>query len=498
MKKRICFIFCILLCSALTVTAVSCAETGPGEENALPDSAGQTEAVTEFDNELPETDLNGFEIHFIGKGASFANFEVYDVYVESETGDLFNDALYARNKRLEEKYNFKIIFTAYEGTVYGGSRPSEEVRKMVQAGDTTYDIIYDGLESLVTLAQENMIYDLQKFPHINYAQPWWDEDFNAQISICGKLYFTYGSHMFGPYDGLYCVLYNKKLAGDYNLGNLYDLVNAGNWTLDKLASLMKGLAADLDGDGKIGFDDLLPYCTEGYNAYTFYIGAGGRIAEKDADDVPYLTAGTEKSVSVIGEVMKVMQDENISVAENYGAERGWDTYVEHYLNGFIENRYVFREGALMEIDDLRGMDADFGILPSPKFNAEQDRYYHIFSVWNAAMMSVPVNAKNTDSTGFILEAMAAESWHSVLPEYIERHLVTKYTRDDESEAVIRTVIGSMTMDLGDVFNWGGLMNAMLISHAINGTDTYASSYEKAEKAALADLEKTIDIFKAAG
>ncbi|MHB1152847.1 MAG: hypothetical protein ACYCWE_09235 [Eubacteriales bacterium] len=117
--------------------------------------------------------------------------------------------------------------------------------------------------------------------------------------------------MFGSYDGLYCVLFNKQLAENYNLGDMYELVNSGNWTLDTFASLMKDLSVDLDGDDKIGFDDLLPYCTEGYNAYTFYIGAAGKIAEKDTNDIPYLTIGTEKSYFIIEDHAK----RNISIAE---------------------------------------------------------------------------------------------------------------------------------------------------------------------------------------
>ncbi|MDD4774138.1 MAG: hypothetical protein PHZ09_11160 [Eubacteriales bacterium] len=488
MERHLGVILCVILLFS------SCAGNGTETKNPVTSVFSETEAITEFDNRLPANDLNGYIINFIGKGASFANFEVYDVYVESATGDLLNDALYARNKKLEETYNFDIAFAAYEGNLYGGTRPSEEVQKTVQAGDAAYDVIYDGLSSLVTLAQEKMVYDLFGFPHIDFTNPWWNEAFNAQMSICDKLYFTYGSHMLGPYDGLYCVLFNKQLVEDFNLGNMYDLVHGGSWTLDTLALLMKNLAVDLDGDGIIGYDDLLPYCTEGYNAYTFYVGAGGKIAEKDTEDVPYLTIGTERSLSIINEVMKVMQNEDISIAENYGADRGWDTYVDHYLNGFIENRYVFREGALMEIDDLRGMNTDFGILPSPKYNPEQTEYHHIFSVWNAAMMSVPVNVKDAEAIGFILEAMAAESYHSVIPEYIERHLVTKYTRDNESEAIIHIILNSMTMDLGAVFNWSNLMHVMINSQAINGTDTYVSTYEKTEPSALAELEKTVSSF----
>ncbi|MHB1152848.1 MAG: hypothetical protein ACYCWE_09230 [Eubacteriales bacterium] len=41
------------------------------------------------------------------------------------------------------------------------------------------------------------------------------------------------------------------------------------------------------------------------------------------------------------------------------------------------------------------------------------------------------------------------------------------------------------------------MHNMLISHAINGTSTFASTYEKTEGPALKELEKTISSFTVA-
>ena len=45
------------------------------------------------------------------------------------------------------------------------------------------------------------------------------------------------------------MLFNKKLAANYQLGCLYDLVRAGSWTMDAFYSMARQGSSDINGDG---------------------------------------------------------------------------------------------------------------------------------------------------------------------------------------------------------------------------------------------------------
>jgi len=485
----------LMLCPAVLTSCGDDSASGqPSDTSSAETTSAEVSTEPVFDDGLDDsTDLKGYEIHFIGKGESFGSFRVYDVYAAEETGDLIEDAVYKRNRKIEEQYNFKIKFTTSEGSINGpsnGNRPGEIVQKLILAGDDTYDVIYDGLTRLTPLAQNGSLYDFNDMDHINFAQPWWDEQMNSQLSLLGKQFFACGSHMLGPYDGLYCILFNKKLVEDYKLGDMYALVDNNKWTLDTFGSLLKDRAVDVNGDGTIGEGDLIPYFTEPYNFYTFMIGAGVFTTEKDKNDVPQIIADGERTYDAIDKINNFWVD-SVSLITDVMTAKGNDYGSAYYINGFVDNQFIFREGAMMEIPKLRDMEADFGILPNPKFDENQDEYYHTFSVMNAAMMSVPINVKDSKSVGFILEAMAAESYNSLMPVYIERQLKSKMFRDNESEKVLHIILDSMFVDIIDSFSWAS-PRGIYQNIAYKKDTKFASSFASNESAFVAGLEKLIE------
>ena len=59
-------------------------------------------------------------------------------------------------------------------------------------------------------------------------------------------------------------------------------------------------------------------------------------------------------------------------------------------------------------------------------------------------------------SAIITEALCAESYKKVVPAYYETALKTKYTRDDESIAMIDMIVNSRVFDLGYVYDaWNG-------------------------------------------
>ena len=482
-KIIILLIFVIL---SFVITSCSDNKANVTEKNSLPETeTADTEPLRQYPN-IPDMDLGGYEIHFLARDPETGTFGNHDISADEQNGDPVNDAVYIRNQVLTEKYNFSIKATF---TTESAKTPATVVKPSILANEDVYHIVYDGLTLLSPLATEKYLIDLNGLKYVDYAKPWWDEKSNDDLSIVHKLFFTYGEHMLGSKSGLYCIFYNKKMAEDYNLGDLYQYVRDDNWNWDVFAELAKNVNQDVNNNGKPDVEDIYGFVTEQYNAYTAMVGGGIKIALKDENGIPYLAMNTEKGVTGIGIIMKVFGDKNMTTypSQISGVTNVW---VDFWVDVFLANRMLFREGAMHDVPSMRNMDSDFGILPMPKVFPQQDRYYHTNSVWNAQMMSIPVTAGDLDKISFILEAMACESLYVLTPAYYDVQLKTKIARDNESKEMLDIIFDSKTFDIGAAYQWGNLIS-VYTSMAESRNTNFASAYASAEKGALAAMEKTL-------
>ena len=476
----------LLLLSVLLVQLLAACG---GKDDAAVTTAAETvpeeTEETRLYADVPDENLNGWEIHFIAKAVSTGSFGVRDVYSEAEDGDLLNDAVFRRNQTIEEKYNFTIKFTPDPN-----GAPVSIVQPSILAGDDVYDVYYDGLTKSAPLAVEGMLYDFYKLKYQDFDMPWWDKAANDDLSLAHKLYFTYGEHMIGPKSGLYCVIFNKRMAENYQLGNLYQYVYDNEWTFETFASLARDVYQDVNNNGMCDPEDIYGYGTEGNNAYTAIIGCGVKVAGKDENDLPYLTMNTDRGVKAMEVMMASIGDKTVThfTSDIKNVSNVW---TEWWSNCFVNDQMLFREGAMHDVPKLRNMDADFGILPMPKMDSDQDRYYHTLSIWNAAMMAVPITCREVDSTSLVLEVMACESMYILTPAYYELQLKTKSARDDESAGMLDIIFASKTFDIGVVFGWGDLYS-IYSGCATSRNNTFASQYASKEEAALAAMQKTLD------
>jgi len=128
------------------------------------------------------------------------------------------------------------------------------------------------------------------------------------------------------------------------------------------------------------------------------------------------------------------------------------------------------------------MEADFGIIPYPKYDENQARYYvRSGGGWPKI---VPAHAPNPERTSIILEALAAESRNTVVPAFKEINLKTKISRDNESAEMLDLIFNSGFGDVG-TFLWLEIRDALV---GVVKSGNYASMAEKKSPA----FEKTLN------
>ncbi len=494
MKRRI---STLLLAAMLATTMLaSCADSTDNSTTVDTTTAGgetssveTTGAPTNEDlfgaavSALPEHDFDGYEFEIAYRPTNYSpTWYTMDVYAKEENGDPINDAVFKRNMALEDEFNIKIAEYTVEGTQSGGNGPAAVVKTSILANEDKYDLVTDGFYYLAPLATENLFIDYYTIPGIELDNPWWDQLMVEDCSVANKLYFLTGDISMMDNQGTWATMFIKDLITDYNLDNPYELVDNGTWTIDAMAEMARAVSRDVNGDGEMKIeDDIFGMLTEGFNTYGFWAGTGERIVTKDENDLPTLSLMSERAVNAIEKIQDIQLDK-VSIVETS------DTL--YTVLG--EKRALFRFCGLATVTRGRALiEADFGIIPAPKLNEAQDKYYTTYSYTNLTAYSVPVTNSDLERTGVITEAMAELSAYSLTPAYYDTTLLGKAIRDDESEAMLELILANRNYDLGSNYNWGGSFGIFGTMFANKSSD-FASSVAGIESAAIAAIDKYIE------
>jgi hypothetical protein len=147
---------------------------------------------------------------------------------------------------------------------------------------------------------------------------------------------------------------------------------------------------------------------------------------------------------------------------------------------FKEGRALFYVNAMATSINLREVDIDFGILPNPKLNAEQEGYY-TWTTYHDTVVSVPYTCVDFERTSAIMEAMFEESAYTVRPAYIDKALKYQSTRDDDSIEMLDIIMAGVVHDVGIIYDFGGIytmLNTMVTSRKMGKLSSTLQKYQK--------------------
>jgi len=499
LKKIICLLL-IITTTLLPLIAGSCGESNnandteknnnqndKNDENK--DSDTPAEAVdpkAQYDPNFTPVDMGGYVFKF-GTRDDDAPYHPYavhtrDLYADTETGDLINDATYKRNTYIEEKYNCKFEMDSFIESS-GEDQANKIVERSVKAGDKSYDLLMTHMMMGVDTATKGCFYDIAAFPNIDITKPYWNKGANEGCSIGNRLFYGLSDLSFSTNENLYCIFFNKQFIQDYNIEDPYQLVKDNKWTFDKFAEVIKNGTIDLNGDGK--WDDKDQYGYISTAAVNFLWAGGGHMMKKDEFDIPVIDFVNERTLSVYDKTFAIVNDAN-----SYSKETQWFTGdTRGGITMFDNSQGVFYGNQLCRVNELRNTKFDFGIIPYPILNSAQERYY-AYVDGHASMMAIPLNLPNPEWTGMIIEELSYLSYKDILPVYYDVVLNVKMVRDEESIEMLKILFDSKVFDpayiMGSEFwtMWNDQINQ-------NKTD-FVSTYEKREASVLKALQKKID------
>ncbi|MDY4434509.1 MAG: hypothetical protein SPF08_05050 [Candidatus Flemingibacterium sp.] len=461
------------------LSAFSCGSGGEGKDSSTsaPDSTGEETTAPEETDGLPEKDMDKFELKIVHFDGNWLSWALTKLDAESETGDRLNDAIYKRNRNMEERFNCEINVTGKE-TINAGDIQSE-----IMAGDSNYDVwfMYDNW----TLGAVEYLLPWEELPYINLDREWWNPSATEVFNLEGKTYAAASNYSLSVLSRASGFAFNKDIYNKMNLSeNIYDLAREGNWTIDVMYDTAKDAYIDLDGDSSMNEND--QYGISGSWKETFWrflSGSDVRFISKDSNSDPVFEL--PKNETAINKMLKIF-DLFTEKGICYNPQTRDVHRVLESEEIFADGRLLFKTVNFFDLESLRTCDIDIGILPCPKYDENQENYYAPYFGAEISVLLKTLPEERKENVGMLLEALAYDSNANILPEYKEVLLKTKLARDNESEEMIDIIINSISFDFG-INAWQNEVGVPIVQRIYVKNDPNVASMQKSVDAQIAKL-----------
>lgn len=496
MKKQ--WVSVLLLCAVL----LGGCGTASGKTETAGESASDTTPTTDttpvetevalfpkLTDTAQKADYDGYEFHILTRGWAPVKDEMG---VDALTGETINDAVFNRNLTVGERYNMTI--SRYYTDTTNGHGP-DNVKNMVLAGDSSADMVVGSLYGLMPLTTDRIFYDLQTLPDLDLSMPCWSQGLRETATVAGRLYAATGSIALTYFKRNYAIFFNKKLSEQFGIqaNDVYAKVLDGTWTMDEMFHLTKDIYKDVDGDGEADDSDIygigiwLNCMNDGW-----WSACDIPILRHDENDLLYLDVDIDKLGTVVDKLNSYIWNNPgvCPMTEDVIFSREISVDNTNNVNIFYDDQICFTTMRIefTEREKMRNMD-DYGVLPYPKYDGVQESYYG-FVHDAVSMVMIPQSCTDAEMVARVMQSLAVEGHNSIMPQYYEVVLTTKYIRDEESVEMLDILFQNTKFDSGWVFcnAMNALPQKLLREQVWQNQNTLSSMYQSLQKSIQKSLE----------
>ncbi|MFA6948955.1 MAG: hypothetical protein WCQ72_08230 [Eubacteriales bacterium] len=480
-----------LLLAAMLLSCAACGNGAAGNDaqtDTVKADAANTTAAAETNalDSLKSADYGGKTFTILQR----TNYE-YEFEAPEETGDLINDAVYARNRTVEDKYNISIKTVTMQADWGGEDKFNSALTNTIMAGDAAYDLVAGYAAMILGVVQPGYFVDWYDIPNIDLSKPWWSEQIADSLTINNKMYAMTGDIALSVWKEMMTIYVNKKMTENYGITGIYDTVRDGSWTFDKLNQYAATASGDLDGDGKFTKSDLYGYASiYSTEVDTFMPAFDIQVVGRSSDGGLEYTINNEHTVGALDKLASFFFG-----GGNYTFLVDGSMQYEDMCVMFKEDRAMFLAGYLALAENLRDMDTDYGMIPYPKYDDTQEKYYSTCRD-NFSLILFPGTATDLDYIGAVTEALCAYGYSEVVPVYYNTVLKDKYSRDADSAEMLDIIRDNLVYDVG-YLNSFALDGAghIFVGLVRSGKTDFASEYAKKEASINEKLAQMLEAYK---
>lgn len=490
MKKQIMRTPALLLAAVLCMGALfalsGCADTG---ETSGTGTIASTEppAVTETPEGTEENALSVLGPGDFGKqtvtffSRYYSGVWISDLIATADDSDTVPLAVYRRNKLLEETYNVRI-----DEIRSGKQAFQDQVATRVSSGGDGIDVLYMGLTDCASTASAGYLTDILEIKNINLEGKWWSQSLNSVWTIGGRQFFATGDITTTDNMATRCMYFNKDIVDRHGMKTPYACVADNTWTFDTYFQMVQD-AGVISGDGKDISANQYGVVAQPTFGFMMLMAADELLTKNNEADIPEVVFGTERSYNVADYL-------TAHISGNPAVYLGADNDI---MDTFTSGRSLFMAEVLLHAKTMRDKEVTFGIIPMPKYSAEQEDYCQYTTGYCTTVIAFPKTTagERLERASFITEAMAIQSLTTVTPAFYEVCLKAKYADAPEDARMIDIITATVKSDLAEIFGWGGLKNEL--QNAVSAGTSVVSATESRKRLAEVAIAKTVDAWEKA-
>ena len=408
--------------------------------------------------------------------------------------DDLDEVIAIRNEIVKDDLNLEVEYVAL---CQGGYQECKtDFTAAIQAdhpsgsGLNQYDIVanyaYAGADPQVRDLIANLN-DKETFPYFDFKLPCWNQTMVKELTVNNKLYYITGDLNLSTFDKTIAVFLNKT---QYNakkalvtdaVDDLQDLAIAGNnatggFTYEELYK-WASLYEDTDYNG---VDDCTDFhaISAGFesvplDAFPYAWDLGLLKTEADGKHAYNIEGNTkvDEALTKIKNILSATVSEGVcneNRTQGCTAFGGYSEPISHFAN----NVSVFTLHFLYCSDDdnmaIRNMTSEIGLLPMPKYDAEQKNYgttahdsYTLMTVIDHSESATPTKGEMISA---FLQYSTEESYTTGRGYYINRIVKTRYFGQSDSVTksikIFNIIAANLELDffsvyspqLNDIFN----------------------------------------------
>ena len=499
---RILAMLLALIMALSTLALVACADQTDDPEDPEQEGTQEGDDPTEDPVEedpripldyLPTTRYDGTQINVLEwsanghdtPGQGWIPWEEIDV--DEGDGDPINNAIYDRNGVVEETYG--VTITKEYLSVDGNPAYGTAFRANETSGDQAYQMITMRTVGISAFCMENLMTNMFELSNLHTDMPWWNQDSVTSYTMGKALFFAAPEMLLRDKGATATMYFNQKIAEDSGIDDLYAIAADGEWTMDLMIELAEDVAADMDGDDVISSGEDLYGLTGGDRdmPYFLFTGSGNKIAVINDEGYLELTFGSEEDITIWQDILDYV------MYSDFIYNRLMDkSKIPAGFNAFRDDRCLFNMCLVKDVLSMRNMESDYGVLPVPKYDADQENYASLVWMHHDCVLGIPASCTNTDIISTVLEHMSYISYYDIYPIFYDTIILGKSARDQQSKEMLELVFQTRSFDAGQYWLGDQLPFLVLVEqNKTNIASTWASSV-KAVEAALENFNEKID------
>ena len=451
MKRTLSAILAIIMLLGTLCTAIGCSDTSeeqqPATTTAAPSGSNVDEVTTDglYDSKGYLKDELDATLNFGGETVNIFAWEhsLPEFEVEEQSGNIVEDAIYTRNANTESRLGVELEFTITKGNSGAFKEFCQEVSNSISVGEGAFDLIGCYLRSAGVLTLEHSLLDMLEVEHLDFEKPWWSSSLLELNTINDRLYFISGDIASTLIYQMMFMIYNNDLGADHNLTSPQEAALNGKWTLDMLFEMASGIYNDLDSDGTKSEEDCYGLFSISHpNLDIFYMGSDLHYVIPDADGNLILSEDvlSDKSFSVIDRLNDLYHTSN----DGYFSKSASSSI---YAAG---NSLFYNVTGANLSTNFRNAEMEYSILPAPKYDESQENYRTAVA-FTHTMYCIPIDAKNTEKSGAVLECMASEAYRNVTPALFETAFKYQYSKNPHDAELFEIIRDNVVFDISRPF-----------------------------------------------